>query len=444
MYELKPAKVFATHRVFDDARCVERMERMLPHMSGLEPIRVTDDDLIDLIKTEGWSRRRMGHFDAPPDPSVVFSTWRWNGENLGILNRDADGGVFSYDPEQEAEAAAAAQRHGYPRAGEFLRHLIGQAALEFTHEPGCAHVKNRICRPAIEVHAMDGCPHKCVYCGLGHVMMVMLNIEELVERVSRCCRLNPWQKVYRYDINGEALALEPEFGACRQFVEYFAGAEDRYFLVHSKSANVRHLLGLDHRGHTIMLWSLTSETATRELEKDSAPTYEIIEAAAECQKAGYPVRFKFKPIIPVRNWRQEAREMIRRVFELTQPDMLTLCTLGWTSLEELKAIIPPALLDPDCLKAAEEKEEEMRDLTQKPFPHETRREIYQFYFDEIRKHDPTAPVAISTETWDMWRDLKAQFGEGPLSYVCGCGPQATPGAKRIEVNPFKAAVLRSV
>lgn len=44
----------------------------------------------------------------------------------------------------------------------------------------------------------------------------------------------------------------------------------------------------------------------------------------------------------------------------------------------------------------------------------------------------------------MWRDLRAQFGEGPMSYVCGCGPQAGPGAKRIEVDPFKAAVLRSI
>jgi len=443
VYELEPARIFATHRVFDDPRYVERMERMLPHMGGLEPVRVTDDELVECIKSENWSRRRMGHFHPPQDPSVVFSTWRWSGEDLGIINRDGDRGIFSYDAEQEAEALAMAKRHGYPRAGEFMRHLIGQGPFEFTHEPGCAHVKNRICRPAIEVHTMDGCPHKCVYCGFGKVMVVMLNVEELVERVARCCELNPWQKVYRYDINGEALALEPEFGATQAFVDFFATTEDYYFLIHSKSSNVDHLLDLDHKGHTIMLWSLTSETATSELEKDSAPTFEIIEAAGRCQKAGYPVRIKFKPIIPVVNWRQEAVDMIRRAFECTQPDMFTLCTLGWTSLEELKQIIPSELLDPDCLQAAEDGFEEMKDLTQKPFPHELRKEIYRFYFNEIRKYDADVPVSLSTETWEMWRDVKDEFGEGPLSYVCGCGPQAVPHAKRISVNPYKVAQLRA-
>jgi spore photoproduct lyase len=225
-------------------------------------------------------------------------------------------------------------------------------------------------------------------------------------------------------------------------VKYFAGT-DRYFLIHSKSANVDHLLDLDHKGHTIVLWSLTSETVTRDLEKDSAPTRDIIEAARKCQDAGYPVRFKFKPVVPVVGWRQECADMIRQVFERTRPDMLSMCTM-WCHLADLKIIIPPDLLDPECLRACEEGAEEMKNLTQRPFPHNTRAEIYSFLLDEIRKWDKDIPVSISTETQEMWRDFGPKLGFGMNRYVCGCGPQAVPNVKRLKANPFTIAKLRSI
>ena len=441
MYQLKPPKVFVADRVYEDARCVDRMNRMLPHLGGSQPLRVTDDELASLINKEHWRPGCMGKIRDLQDPSVIFTTWRWSGEDLGILNRDADQGIYSFDPKQEADAKAMAEKHGR-KPTELLRHLMGHGAFEFTHEPGRCKRINRTCRPAIEIHTMDGCPHKCVYCGFGTVMLVMVNVEEFVQRLDTLCELNPWQTVFRYDINGESLALEPEFGATKQLVEYFAGT-DRYFLIHSKSANVDHLLDLDHKGHTIALWSLTSETVTRELEKDSAPTHNIIEAARKCQDAGYPVRFKFKPVVPVVGWRQECADMIRQVFERTRPDMLSMCTM-WCTLADLKVIMPPGMLDPDCLKACEEGEEEMKQLTQRPFPHKTRAEIYQFILDEIRKWDRDIPVSISTETEEMWREFGPKLGVGSARYVCGCGPQATPGAKRLKLDPYTIAKLRSI
>ena len=95
---------------------------------------------------------------------------------------------------------------------------------------------------------------------------------------------------------------------------------DRYFIIHTKSANVDFLRTVDHRGHTIPCWSLAARTQSTEMEALSGTTEQRIEAAAKCQDWGLPVRFKFKPFIPVRGWREEAREMIRLMFERTRPD----------------------------------------------------------------------------------------------------------------------------
>jgi len=53
--------------------------------------------------------------------------------------------------------------------------------------------------------------------------------------------------------------------------------------------------------------------------------------------------------------------------------------------------------------------------------------IYSFFIDEIRKHDPTVPISLSTETKEVWGVLGPRLGFTPHNYVCGCGAKCTPG-----------------
>lgn len=108
--------------------------------------------------------------------------------------------------------------------------------------------------------------------------------------------------VCRPRVQFDTLCFEPEYGLSALLAEYYASTRDQHYLIHTKSANVDSLLDLDHRGHTIALWSLTSETASRLVEPGSATMEERVEAARTCQEAGYPIRYKFKPIVPVRGW----------------------------------------------------------------------------------------------------------------------------------------------
>ena len=189
-----------------------------------------------------------------------------------------------------------------------------------------------------------------------------------------------------------------------------------------------------------MLWSLTSDTVSREIEIRTGTTAERIEAARKCEEAGYQVRFKFKPIIPVRNWREETREMIRHMFEVTTPDVISLCTLMWMKIGELEEAMDADMFDPEFIKAAHEDAEDMAARPPGPFPHHVRAEIYGFFFDEIRKYDKEVPVSLSTENFTMWGEFSKKLGMTATNYVCGCGPQTTPGARKLACHPFKVAV----
>ena len=271
-------------------------------------------------------------------------------------------------------------------------------------------------------------------------MVIGLNMSEYLQQLDHLIAANAWQLTYLVDDASDVLVYEPEMDLFSEMVRFFGTKEDRYLIAHTKSANVGFLESLPHNGKTIMCYSLSAKTQSTQLEKVAGTTDERIEAARKCQEWGMPIRFKFKPIIPVRGWREEAREMIRDLFEQTKPDNLSMTVIMWMRFEDMAKCINLDLLDPKYVDAARKaadadwKHERLR-----PFPHDVRREIYEFYYREVRAIDAEVPLTLSTESLEMWRDLGPVLGVRPDSYTCGCGPCAVPGLRTLPSSPWKVA-----
>jgi len=197
---------------------------------------------------------------------------------------------------------------------------------------------------------------------------------------------------------------------------------------------------LKHNGNTIVVWSVSGPTQSKLIEPDAGTTEQRIEAARIAQEAGYQIRYKFKPIIPVKNWREDAAETVKMIFERTDPDVISLCVFMWHNYPDMVAKLPTELLDEGFLKAAEESQEAVANTMARPFPHGVRKTIYEHHLAEIRKYSPDVPVSLSTENFKMWGAMRDQLGCTATNYVCGCGPQSTPGAKKLACHPFKVAV----
>ncbi|MGB2823212.1 MAG: spore photoproduct lyase family protein, partial [Phycisphaerae bacterium] len=293
------------------------------------------------------------------------------------------------------------------------------------------------CRPCWRVHFQNGCAHKCHYCSLGGLLISMLNVEDYIEHFARLIELNPWQETFLLEDDADVLCLEPELGCLAEIVEFFGRLQGKYLIIHTKSANVDWMADLEHNGNTIIVWSISGRTQSEKLEPVAAGAAERIEAARRAQRAGYTVRYKFKPIIPVSNWREDAAEAVAMIFEKTDPDLISLCVFMWMDAEEMKRRLDASLLDAGCLAAAEAAAERMAEERCKPFPPEVRAEVYELHFNEIRRHSADIPVSLSTESPSMWRLLGERLGATPTSYVCGCGPNSTPWRRKLPCNPFE-------
>ena len=423
MYPLWPPAIYVFEPALEDARSAARVRTMLAALGRdlSSAARVTEADITDMIRRHGWenARLRQGMLGEHTQPALVFT-----------VHRGTDA------PEIEPVLEQCAPGTPASLVGNLLGHGASMLAGDRSN-------MGLVCRPRVQFDTIYGCPHGCKYCSGGKVAIVFANVEEFVEReVIPLSVANPWQKVFMFNSSlTDTLCFEPEYGLSELLADYYASTPDQHYLIHTKSANVDFLRDLDHRGHTITLWSLTSETASRLVEPGSATMEERIEAARKCQEAGYTVRYKFKPIVPVRGWREECERMMDLAFAETRPDNIGLFTLAWMNADEFGQIIDPDLLDPRFVAAAEESAEEMRGVAAGPFPHEARAEVYEFYLREIRKHDADVHVFLCTETPAMWQEFAPRLGVSAGNYACGCGPQSPPGARRLEYVGAPTGVL---
>ncbi len=419
----QPPRVYVLKDAWDRPECARRAERIAEACAGAEVRTFTYDELPGIVVEEGWDHfPRMGELAEVPPPIPVLSVFRFDRE---AVRRD----------EERMRAA-------YRGDGGFNWHLAaGGGAFRFfcsglnKIRPNPEHV----CRPQWRIQQGRGCPHQCAYCALGGHLLTNVNTEEYIGRLADLLAQNPWQKTFLYDDVMDVPTLEPQHDSLRPLMQFFETTGDRYLIIHTKTDRVRPIIDAGAPENTIIAWSLSGPTQSAQLEKMAGTTETRIEAARQCQEAGIQIRYKFKPIIPVPNWRDEAAYAVDLALSRTQPDNLSMTALMWMGIEDVRACIPDELLDPEFVRAGENADAQTRSARTGPFPAEFREQIYRHYLAEIRKRDPDIPVAISTESLDMWKSLAPDLGFTPATYVCGCGAGATPGKRALDTSPWDDA-----
>ncbi len=406
--KLSPQAVYVTEAVEQDPRSLARAERMLAAMTPGEVVRhVTDEQLNAAVDERGWKNRpRWGEQAEPRDPDVVFTT-------------------FQELPDDERKE----RLEEFPNLS--ADQLSGHSALIWRGDgvPAWRKKEHRVCQPAWQLHSVTGCPFRCAYCWFGRVINVRCNIEDILDFTGREIeRLNPPQTIWKWDNQTDINCFEPEYDAVRPAVEFFAKRKNDYLLLYAgKSDNVDFMLDYEHNGQTILQWSLSPKTQSTQLEPLTAPWDQRVEAMRKCEDAGYQVRFRFSPIMPVKNWRAEYTELIELIFAKCHPDVVALCMFGWMDADRFERCINTDLWDSIYVDAIRGAAPFLKGKRYGPLPHEARAEIYQYLIDELTRVAPKIPIALCLETPEMWTQFEGQLNQTAEEYVCVCGPYCTPG-----------------
>ena len=166
------------------------------------------------------------------------------------------------------------------------------------------------------------CPYGCHYCYLAGTpgvwfsptVKVYVNLPEILSEIDRAARRLDEPTAFYLGKLQDGLALERLTGYSRQLVPFFAEHPTARMIVLTKSADIGNLLDLDHRGHTILSWSLNPPEVVRQFEADTPPVEARVEAMQRCAAAGYPVRAVIMPLIPIADWRDAYERFIHSLF----------------------------------------------------------------------------------------------------------------------------------
>ncbi len=379
MLDIHAQTVYIDTAVYQRTNCAARLSRLMA--------RITCDDVRECDATS-WraifdvGRRRHGKDGFDGGPVLAFTTW------------DENRTVWFYHWRDEAAA----------------------------HQG--------VCQPGLELNNVDGCVFRCAYCGFGRFIVFYLDVERFIDGFDDVFAKYPDQRLFKYSNMTDLPAFEPELDTVGPVVETFAKQHDRYVMLFTKSDNVHFLADLDHRGHTIVSWSLTSDTISRLIDRRTATLDERIAAMKFAQDAGYIVRARLSPVIPVKNWRDEYTRLFEKLYAEAKPDIVTLELVGWLPYSDLKQIISADLLDSDFLDEAKAAADELSGIPWGPYTQRQHEEIYRHCIETSRHISPDTPVSVCHGTAATWQNLGTDMPSmSPGNYLCNCGPFSTPGGK---------------
>ena len=187
------------------------------------------------------------------------------------------------------------------------------------------------------INFASNCHMECSYCYLQSYLnfpylMVYANFEDLLAQLRFALAAAPSQ-FFRIGTGelADSLALDPLTGYSLLLVEFFSRQKNAVLEFKTKSNCVENLLGLKHRGRTVVSWSINPRFIQEREEHKTATIDERLKAAEQCVDTGYPVAFHLDPLIHYPGWERDYRSLIVEIF-----DRIPSASISWISLGSLR------------------------------------------------------------------------------------------------------------
>lgn len=216
---------------------------------------------------------------------------------------------------------------GLHRAGKHTL-VFGEleSAVRFAQEKGNA------CPNYWHFSPYGFCPYGCRYCYLAGTpgvkfspsVKIYVNLPEILLEIDRIARRQLRPTAFYLGKLQDSLALDPLTAYSTVLVPFFAEHPWARLTLLTKSAHVERLLGLEHREHSILSWSVNPPEVSAMFEENVPSIDERLEAMRRVAERGYPVRAIMMPIIPIEGWEDCYLAFTKRLLDAVPIRRLTL------------------------------------------------------------------------------------------------------------------------
>jgi len=192
-----------------------------------------------------------------------------------------------------------------------------------------------VCPHFLELKWAYGCPYDCAWCYLKGTFRFQPNKTSPV--------VKPYEKIELHtrkflkevktpeilntgEIADSLMSENAKMPFSKFIIPIFEAQKLHKVLFLTKSSNVKNLLEITPHNQAIISFSLNAIPVAKRWEK--APSVlKRIEAARKVFDAGYEVRIRIDPMVPVENWEEHYLQLIDILFNKFTPERITLGSL---------------------------------------------------------------------------------------------------------------------
>jgi spore photoproduct lyase len=279
----------------------------------------------------------------------------------------------------------------------------GSIIKRFEKTPIPSNPTDVVCPHFLELKWATGCPYACAWCYLqGTFRFLEYKTKPKPKEYSR---VQEHLQAFFDGRSGEAellnsgeladsLMTEESSNPFSRFIMDLFKIQTRHkVLFLTKSTSIDELMLIGNKSQAVISFSINAIPVAKKWEK--APTVEErVRAAGLLADAGYEVRLRLDPMVPVDGWRNAYLETLELVFETLTPSRITL-----GSLRGLQSTINNAR-DKSWVTYLEEKSNWGRKIGIN-----TRTDMYRFVIERLNTEFGYRDVALCKETVEVWNRL---------------------------------------
>ena len=282
----------------------------------------------------------------------------------------------------------------------------GSIITRFDKTPLPEELTDVVCPHFLELKWAYGCPFDCSWCYLKGTFRFRPNGKEPV--IKDYGKIGLHTKAFLEEVKtpeilntgeiADSLMNETSDGPFSEFIiPFFETQKLHKVLFLTKSPNVKNLLAIEPHNQAIISFSLNAIPVAKKWEK-APPILKRIEAAKKVYEAGYEVRVRIDPMVPIDGWKESYLQLVDLIFENLNPERITL-----GSLRGLQSTIN-GCSDKSWVKYLTESSK-----WGKKIDFQTRFNMYSEVIEYLKSKYNSEKVALCKETIEMWNSLKMNY-----------------------------------
>ncbi|UCE36426.1 MAG: hypothetical protein JSW00_13000 [Thermoplasmata archaeon] len=284
----------------------------------------------------------------------------------------------------------------------------------FDKTPYLVNDNDVVCPHFMELKWANGCKFNCAWCYLNGTMRFrpmgkapyLKNKKKIIDHIQEYLEAEKNPSILNSGELSDSLVFEGNgFSLTRDIIPLFKEQKKHKLLILTKSASNKGLIKSESQKNVIVSFSVNALPVAKRWEKKApSPTYRI-KSAKKLADAGYKVRIRIDPMVPVKNWKESYIELIDLIYSNLNPERITFGTL-----RGLQSTINNCE-DKSWIKYLKE-----RSNWGLKAPDEIRYTMYSYLMDKVKEYDNRCQIAMCKETVGMWKEMHLDY----RNIKCNC------------------------